>query len=777
MKKKTICLLLAIAFILSICAVPLAALAANDVSAEISSVKGKVTVKRASSEKSINAFVGMKLKQGDVVTTAKGAETVVDISTDMSIKALTDSSFKITTLSASDTGFTLIKGTVFNQVRSKSASNNVSVQTGNTVVGVRGTTYIVSLRGNEDDGATIVRALEGTVFLDNVRKRLEADDNASLIHDQLEVGAGEGAGSDGVYKFSIDDLLPDELQYITEHPDEFDSDIVDDAQKTLDSLPADEVADDGDDEIRYLPEQPSGPSGSSGSSGPSTTYYTVTFVDNAWDGHSSYYSPGGTRRVEAGNTIPSSQFPPAVRMGSSFIGWSVAEPDGLDPYVQFIPDTTPVTGDILLYPWFERNDDINVGGNGLPWEEGGNGHPFRITKANFPHFRYMVHSAIWSLDCDYLLTEDIDCNDYTLGGPYGWDWDWTPIGDESAPFTGSFDGDGHAISNFSCTVATGDDSNYVGFFGRIDGNFSVSGYIAVVENLKLSGSISFTLGGIYAKPLYIGGIAGSISDTEISQCSTDVSITASNAGPIYMGGIAGGAVIGTTGGFGNIEKCFSYGSLSATCTAGSVGETVCVGGIVGYCSHDGDGAFIENCYSTSSITANADPTYVDAYVGGIVGCAGEYTTNCNVEYCYYAGGAISAFANGNAYAGGIAGFIYQSTSVSNCVAYGGTVSFTGNPFCGRIWGGEDGGGLSGGFINYGDVNILFGYYTSNISDKDGQTVSTAETGVLAWWRGESPYNSTTWDPSEWDIYDISSPSTSIWVFSSGFPPTLRWQLP
>ena len=42
------------------------------------------------------------------------------------------------------------------------------------------------------------------------------------------------------------------------------------------------------------------------------------------------------------------------------------------------------------------------------------------------------------LDEDYVLTKDINL----------WGMEWTPIGNQTTPFTGTFDGNGHKISNF-----------------------------------------------------------------------------------------------------------------------------------------------------------------------------------------------------------------------------------------------------------------------------------------------------------------------------------------
>ena len=58
----------------------------------------------------------------------------------------------------------------------------------------------------------------------------------------------------------------------------------------------------------------------------------------------------------------------------------------------------------------------------------------------------------------YALGADID-----LGGA-----DWTPIGNNSAPFTGSLRGNGYAIRNLSCTNSLSG-ADYRGLFGCVSG--------------------------------------------------------------------------------------------------------------------------------------------------------------------------------------------------------------------------------------------------------------------------------------------------------------------
>ena len=84
----------------------------------------------------------------------------------------------------------------------------------------------------------------------------------------------------------------------------------------------------------------------------------------------------------------------------------------------------------------------------------------------------------------YELRADID-----LGGA-----DWTPIGNNSAPFTGSLHGNGYAIRNLSCTNSLSG-SDYRGLFGCTSG--------ATIEGVSVSGMV--------AGKQYVGGLVGCIT--------------------------------------------------------------------------------------------------------------------------------------------------------------------------------------------------------------------------------------------------------------------------
>lgn len=70
----------------------------------------------------------------------------------------------------------------------------------------------------------------------------------------------------------------------------------------------------------------------------------------------------------------------------------------------------------------------------------------------------------WTLYAHYRQTADIDLASVS---------NWTPIGTDAAPFTGSYDGNGFTISNLKINAPTED---YQGLFGELSSG-------AVVKNV------------------------------------------------------------------------------------------------------------------------------------------------------------------------------------------------------------------------------------------------------------------------------------------------------
>ena len=193
--------------------------------------------------------------------------------------------------------------------------------------------------------------------------------------------------------------------------------------------------------------------------------------------------------------------------------------------------------------------------------------------------------------------------------------EWTPIGTVDTPFQGTFDGDGHQITNLK--ISNG--GQYAGLFGYTEG--------AVIKNCNVTGEVNGSN--------YSGGIVGSANDnTHILNCSFQGNVEGNGEN---RGGIVGDTSIGC-----EVSGCFVTGTVTGSKR---------VGGIAG----NGVGT-IKNCYALADVTA----TRVNA--GGIAG----YAYGITIENCYYSG-RVSA-----KWAGGIAGYVSKSisgsTEIKNCVS-------------------------------------------------------------------------------------------------------------
>ena len=228
-----------------------------------------------------------------------------------------------------------------------------------------------------------------------------------------------------------------------------------------------------------------------------------------------------------------------------------------------------------------------------------------------------------------VLTANIDLSGET----------WTPIGSESTPYTGTFDGQGYTISGMTIENA----ESYSGLFGNVTGT---------VKNFTVTGSITITGDETVAK---VGGAVGSLGTASaggtVSGVISGVDITVS-AGNDHIGGVVGsmpenssptvenciytgkitvtvaaGSVAGVVGYIrtGTIQNCANQGSISV-----DVGGTGSVGGILGYCNNGG--IYIRNCYNTGAISADGTDN-----VGAIVGQ--NKGTQATVSNCYYLTGS------------------------------------------------------------------------------------------------------------------------------------------
>ena len=229
------------------------------------------------------------------------------------------------------------------------------------------------------------------------------------------------------------------------------------------------------------------------------------------------------------------------------------------------------------------------------------------------------------------------------------DMEWTPIGTESQPYTGTFDGNGKTIRGLKIDKSGTDDVGLIGCLGsggKVQNvtltNISVSGANCVggiagqnygtVENCSVNGTVTGQ------NPT--GGILG-INYGTISGCSAEGTVT----GNINVGGISGlsvriydtgtGSYLGST-----IEGCHSTAAVSGSSS---------VGGVLG---NLGNNSFLMACYSTGNVTVTSTDV---SFVGGVVGINSQGT----VTGCYHATGEITSLGGGRI--GGIVGENYIGT--------------------------------------------------------------------------------------------------------------------
>ena len=295
-----------------------------------------------------------------------------------------------------------------------------------------------------------------------------------------------------------------------------------------------------------------------------------------------------------------------------------------------------------------------------------------------------------------------------LGG-----YSWTPLGNGLSSrnyFTGTFNGNGYVVSNYTVTATNSNGTGFVGFLG--DGG--------VVKNLGLSGSVN---GGTYNN---IGGIVGlnfSGGTVEYSYNTGRVS------GNYYLGGIVG----------------YNYGTVKTSYNAGTVlGSAYAVGGVVGYNS-----GTVEYSYNTGSISSGS------YYVGGVVGENGG-----TVKYSYNTGSV-----QGNTCVGGLIGVDINTNSNTEYSYSASTVS--GSSFVGGVVGGNFSGEVANTYYNNtifsgsgtgnGDVGTT-GLSTSNFENKSNFT----NLGTFNTWNSSTEsFNTTPLTSAPWFEGKVVSGSGTI----------------
>ena len=226
----------------------------------------------------------------------------------------------------------------------------------------------------------------------------------------------------------------------------------------------------------------------------------------------------------------------------------------------------------------------------------------------------------YSLDGIYVQLSDISL-----------DSDFTPIGIESAPFTGVYNGNGKKISSLTITAT----SDNAGMFGVSEGTiknvtvesctittttYSKIGAIAgtnsgLIENCTVSG----TVGSGEDENSEIGGICGYNYGGNIENCTNSASVSGKN----NVGGIVGYSYKSASNRDTDITRCDNTGTVT--------GYSSCIGGICGL--NEGGNIYKSSNSGHVSLTGN------DAYYGvaGIAGKSSSEQYSSKIEYCYNVG--------------------------------------------------------------------------------------------------------------------------------------------
>lgn len=244
------------------------------------------------------------------------------------------------------------------------------------------------------------------------------------------------------------------------------------------------------------------------------------------------------------------------------------------------------------------------------------------------------------LTSDITINEDVSGSDATSQK-----YKWTPIGTNSKPYTGSFDGNGHTISGIYIESKTRD----TGLLGYMKD--------CTIENLTLSNSRIRATG-----VSYTGGIAAYLNgSSKISNCKVDGTVTVN--GKNYTGGVVGyiadqstllnccnfaevsGGSGNNVGGVAGYVQSSSSEALTDSYNLGAVSGNNLVGGIAGNLYNGGT---VKNTYNLGTVEATSST----GAAGGILGNF-RYGT---IQSAYNAG-TIKA-----KYAGGVAGRLEASGS-------------------------------------------------------------------------------------------------------------------
>ena len=240
---------------------------------------------------------------------------------------------------------------------------------------------------------------------------------------------------------------------------------------------------------------------------------------------------------------------------------------------------------------------------------------------------------------------------------------WKPIGNESHPFTGSFDGAGFTIANLAIERTNEDN---IGLFGKVLGelknfrleNFTVSGQnnVGSLVGFLENGSVVDSSAGINkgvalrSSKTNAGGLIGYAHKSTVSNVHVNVSVILEGSDSLNVGGVIGttnNSVINfsSANSFINITTAYAVGGLigfigNKSITLNSFATTYIetasarrIGGLIGeiYIPQTSDINIIRSL--ASQINGSYAESYINstsAYIAGLIG----FASYANISNCY-----------------------------------------------------------------------------------------------------------------------------------------------
>ncbi len=393
-----------------------------------------------------------------------------------------------------------------------------------------------------------------------------------------------------------------------------------------------------------------------------------------------------------------------TKTGYAFVGWNTADDGSGTDYVA--TSTLKMgTSNLVLYARWVPVIAPTTG-------DGSSGSPYQI--ANLGNLLWLSHNNTANSGFSgkyFLQTANIDISGIS---------NWTPIGDGTTRFYGSYDGAGFSVNGLSISGVA---SQNQGLFGYNAGTIKNLGVTNVTINENIAGATC------------VGALAGSSSGT-VTGCYS----TGSIIGMSHYGGLIGYIGAGT------VSNSFSTCTMSGSSGVG--------GGFVGYINNTG--TVIYNCYSSG-----------DYYPSGNGGLFAGFiykentVTNCFTTGTNYGGTSIGTVcgrnqgtliktysaASGSAVITVDGGSVNDATSNKGASFFKSTSNFNNSNYSSsypwdftNIWAIDGSGTINSGFPYLRSSQLALASYKVTFNSNDGSTV--AEQTIVSGSKASAPAEPT-----------------------------------